>query len=359
MKTLDFSLKRALTAPILLLYLLLLLLTPLAYSFGKELDPLPFGCCVVGEADSSALRLQTLLTETGFTVAASEEALREQVAARTLDAGILIPGGLRELLENDELSAVLGLITAPASLQPDLAQEQAAAALFTLYAPYITANSLSAAGIPEAEVLKAFDARLKEGDLFRLELSREDGLYLPRRERSLGFYLGSLSLLLFTGLHFAVLEPLRRELRLLRSRLPYPAAFGKCFLPGLLVRTLLLYLAVLPGVLLLRETALLLPLAGFLLSLLVLGLLFTALPGRDWQTVTVLLLAGLSLPLCPIYTDFALAYPEIARIRPFLPTYWLWLLREHPLWGLPALPAPVLTPILLYGLGKRQKGKTR
>ncbi len=327
MNALVFSFKRLLAAPRFALFLLLVLLMPcLAQRAAADVAaPAPV-FAADGKEDADASRIASYLEEAGFVRLPDEAAVRSAVASGRADAGVIIPGEASQALTTGQLSGLLRFIKSPNSLLPDLWQEHAAAALFTVYAPYIMADALDGSGISEEESSAEYYKSLEAEKLFRFEILTEKGRLNAANDRQSRFFLGMLSLLLFTAVYYGAAEPLITEARALSARIGRKRAVQSLLLPGALIRGGLLYLSAAGAALLCGWPSLLLPLLCYIPLLFVFGLLLELLPGRSWQGLFCLLLLLASLALCPIYTDLSLIVPVLAKVRLFLPTYWLWMI---------------------------------
>ncbi len=326
MKSFLFALKRLLTTPWFTIFLLLILLAPFfaQRAAGDVAVPAPV-FCIDGEADSDAERIAACLEEAGFLRVSSEEAVREAVAAGSADAGVIVPGNISALFNSGETEHAAAFVKSPNSLLPDLWQEHAAAALFTVYAPYIMKDALDGSGLSEDEIFEAYYACLDRGLLFSFEIESEKGKVDALSDRQNRFFLGVTSLLLFAAVFYAAAEPLYDETMTLSARIGLKEAVRSLLLPGTAMRCGLLWLAAAGAALLCGRPGLLLPLLAYILALLVFGLVLKVLPGRNWQGLLCLFLLLLSLAACPIYTDLSLTMPFVAWARAFLPPYWLWV----------------------------------
>ncbi len=327
MKNFIFALKRLLTTPWFPVFLALVLFAPFfaQRAAGNVSVPAPV-YAVNGTEDDDAARIAAYLEEAGFLRVSSADTVREAVAAGKADAGVILPGSIFARLRDSDTEHTVTYVRSPNSLLPDLWQEHAAAALFTVYAPYIMADALDGSGLSEEEILAAFYARMDEGKLFSFEIENEKGKMDPLSDRQDRFFLGIISLLLFAAVFYAAAEPLWDETRALAARIGRKDAVLRLLLPGAVMRCGLLWLAAAGTALLCSRPSFLLPLFGYILALLVFGLVLKMLPGQNWQGLLCLFLLLIALAVCPIYTDLSLILPFIAKIRAFLPPYWLWIL---------------------------------
>ena len=133
-------------------------------------------------------------------------------------------------------------------------------------------------------------------------------------------------LLLFAAVFYAAAEPVTDEARQLSARIGRRSAALHFFLPGFGLRLFLLFLAAALSALLAGRASLLPALLVFVLALAAFGFGLKLLPGKAWQGMLCLFLLILALAACPIYSDLSLQFPPAARLRLFLPPYWLWML---------------------------------
>ena len=327
MKHLLFAVKRLFVSFRFPLFLLLLLILPLLAqrAAGEVAVPAPV-YAIEGQADADAARMAACLEEAGFAQADSAGEARDAVARGRADAAVIIPGNISSNLANKDFKAALIFVKSPNSLQADLWQEHAAAALFTVYAPYIMADALDGSGLSEEEIFAAYYDRIESGALFRFELESAKGYLTPLSERQDRFFLGAMSLLLFAACLYGAAEPLADETKTLSARIGKRRALLSFFLPGAVIRYGLFYLAAACASLLCGRAAMLLPLLFYVLLLAIYGSLLKLIPGKNWQGIFCLFLLLLSLALCPIYTDLSLVVPAVAIARCFLPPWWLWIL---------------------------------
>ena len=327
MTSLRFAVKRLFVTPWFTLFFCLILLVPVMAqrAAGEVSVPAP-GYAAEGTMDADASRMAAYLEEAGFLRFDSREALEAAVAGGKADAGVVIPGAMSAFLQDNKTEKTLVFIKAPNSLLPDLWQEHVSAALFGVYAPYVTADALDGSGLTREEIFTAYYERLDAGKLFSFEIDSVKGHVEPLTERQDRFFLGALSLLLFAAAFYAAAEPLAGDARSLSARSGKKAALTHFFLPGAAVRYLLIWTAASGAALLCGRSRLLPALAVYVLLLAVFGAVLEVFPGSAWQGMLCLFLLLLSLPLCPVYADLSLRFPAVSVIRRFLPPFWLWML---------------------------------
>ncbi len=325
MNFLRFALKRAVSPVFLCLLLLTALLPPLAGAAGTTVRIPPAGCCFEDPADPDAQRLSAYLEKEGFIVCSDEAELRNAVDYGLLDAGVIIPAGLSEKLASFPENELLTFISSPSSLLPALWQGHAAAALFAVYAPYLTEDALSGSGLSREEIFRAYHDRLDRG-LFTFRLESTEGSLIPADDRGTRFFTGALSLMLFITAVCGIFLPVTAGTKQLAARITGRAAFRSYYLPAVLVRLLLLLTAGITALLLGGQPRLLPALLLFLPLLALAAALTAHIPGDNTALIITAFLVILSLALCPIFTDLSLFLPVLGKLRLLLPPYWLWLL---------------------------------
>ena len=163
MKILLFSLKRTLRTPLYFLFLLAVaLLPPLFYHMARTTDYLPAGYAAEDPSDPASAQVIAYLKDAGFLAFPSEEELTEAVVRGRVDAGVIIPAGLTDLLRAGHFRKIIRFFATPTSSFPDLWREHACTALFAVYAPYLSAELLKDAGFSEEEVLDAYDGLMSK-----------------------------------------------------------------------------------------------------------------------------------------------------------------------------------------------------
>ena len=327
MSDLRFAARRLFTTPwFALFFLLVLLAAPFAQRAAAEVSvPAPV-YTVEGAADADAARIASYLEEAGFRRAASREELVRAVEDGSADAGIVIPGSLSAQLAEGDPAGCLLLVRSPNSLQADLWQEHASAALFTVYAPYITADALEGSGLSDEEIFGAYYAHIDGEKLFSFELLSEKGAVSGTSERQDRFFLGTLALSLFAAVCYAAAWPVTDGTRELSLRIGRQNALAHFFLPGMALRLCLLFMAGAGAALFCSRGRMVGAVLAYVLCLAVFGLFLKVLPGRNWQSIFCLFILLASLALCPVYTDLSLLVPAVGTVRCFLPPYWLWIL---------------------------------
>lgn len=327
MKGFAFAFKKALRSPVYLLFLLaILLLPPIFFALGRESGMPGAGYVLEGGSDRDGARLADYLLEAGFQPYTDRDELYQAVSSGSIDAGIVIPDNLSALLKAGRFENALECILAEDAAFPDLWKEEAASALFAVYAPYISVNILEEEGIDPETVLAEYWARMDAAYLFHFELSQKDGPLVLHQERSLRFFLFALSLILFLAAFFACAQPAIRLRETMAARLSRRQSLLALFLPSWLLRALGLGIAGLLSCLLAGQSSLVLPVLLYWLLVMLFSGILVLLPGDGWKALLIYFICLLGLVLSPLFIDLSLLLPQAAGLRYFLPPLWLWLL---------------------------------
>ena len=331
MNRLLFALKRTVRSAPFLVLLVLTLFLPYLMDIATR-DTEPRGGVFFREdpasVDPDSRRLEAYLEEEGFTAfEGSYEALEDALSEGRYDAAVIVPARLSEKLSSGNAVEALTVRLSPVAYHPSFWKGTASAALYAVYAPHVTVLTLDGTGIPEAEIYQEYEALMGAERLFSFEITRVSGAALKRTERQDRFFMGTLAILVYLAGWFGIVMPLKRDRDNMALRITGDAATRAVFVPGVLLRAAVLYVAAaVPGIVSGRAV-LLVPLLLYEAAVLGVHLLLSLLPGRDWKDIAVILLSMAALALCPMYTDFSLTIPAVAVIRLFIPAYWLWLFR--------------------------------
>ena len=327
MNKLLFALKHALKTPLFILFLLMiLLLPPVFYGIGAQEGSPRAAYGLEDTADPDAGKMAGHLKKAGMIPYTDLEQMRQDVAAGRLDAALLIPAGISSRLEKNDIAGILTLYTNPAALLPDLWQNHSAAALFAVYAPYISSSILKEGGVTQEEMMNAYDSAMEDKKLFTFQITSTDGAALKDNSRAQRFFLGTLSLLLFLSVFYGIGAPLKEASPRTMPRIGRRAALAHLFGPGLLLRSLGMTAAAAGACLLASENKYILPAVLYICLLLLVTCLLLMIPNERHSELAVLFITLYSLALCPLYIDFSLLLPVLGKLRLLLPPYWLWLL---------------------------------
>ncbi len=341
-------------------FLLLLLSAAAAIFFapllGRDEAIPPAGVCDLDGSAASAAVCEMLCAD-GFVLCDDEAELRAGVQSGRYDCGVILPCGMEDALRKGRTEGMLPLITAPTSFVPELYQNHVTAAVFSVYAPYLTADVLADTPISEEEVLEEYRTLMESGLLFSFTLSTGEEAIQPENTRALTYTLGAASLFLFALLVYATCGALTGDCARFARRIGLGRTLRFILLPELVLRAALAMLfsaAALCLASFITEAPFLLrliwPICVYILLLSSLSMVISAVFSHvgQMQTLSCFLLL-LALVLCPIYTDVTLTFPFAAVLRCFVPSYWLWLAYAHPLpCSVVAIALLPITYALLY-----------
>ncbi len=328
---------------------------------GREEALPPAAVCDLDGSTISATVRDALCAE-GFVLCADEMTLREGVRDGIYDCGVILPEGMEAAVRAGELDALLPFVTAPASYVPELYRNHVTAAVFSAYAPYITASVLADTAISEEEVLAEYRSLMESGLLFSFSLSRGEDAVKPENARALTYTLGAASLLLFALLVYGSCGVLTHDGTAFMRRIGVRKTMRFILIPALSARAVSAFFVTAPALVLgavVHDAAflfrLILPIGGYILLLTAVSTAMSVLfvDEKQIQTLSCFLLL-LALVLAPIYTDITLTLPWTSVFRLFVPPCWLWYAADHPFVcaaiGIAALPLA----LLLLTLRRRQ-----
>lgn len=325
MRSVCFAVKQVLRQPLFCLLLVLCTaVIALAGSLSDSVQMRPAGVCDLSHTAESE-RITAYLLQNGFVAAEDPETLQEQVQRGALDCGAVLPEDLTVQLQSGDPAGCVRWIQSPSSLLPELYRNHAAAAVFREAAPHLTAPLFEETGVPQEDVLQAYEAMFAKGHVFSFEILSAETGGTPADVRRENLITGAAAILLFLLVFAACGRLWEHSFRHMLGRIGFRKAMTAVLLPGLLVRLLLIAAAGAAGLLLARMPQLLPALGIYVLLLAGLWLLLAALLPRVGQAtvlLTVWILA--SAALCPIYADLSLLSPAVSAVRWLLPPYWLW-----------------------------------
>ena len=315
--------------PIMMIMLILVL--PLTAGLGRVSEQLPAG---VVDMDGSALsqRIVEELTENGFVCFDEASVLTKAVGTGEADCGVILPEGLASMMEQGAIGKEIQVICSAQSMAKDMYLGHVSAALFAELAPFITAKELEAYEIPLSAVLEEYHAMLADGYAFSFEVLTEDGLPAPENVHAESLMLGVTAVLLFIAISMTVAELVHKDMKSVTQRIGKKQAFCRVLLPGITLRTGLLWLATIAGLLIsepvtdgFNETSLIVPALLYGLLICVLSLVLAMLCS-DSRVLYLLLFVVLiaAVVICPIYIDIAVISPVLEKLRNLIPVYWLW-----------------------------------
>ena len=327
MKALLFALKHLLRNKVFLLFLCLTAVLPALSGLAAARAALPPAAVYAEDPnDPDTARLLSCLKDAGFRVEDSFESLKHEVSMEHYDAGLVVPRDFPERLCARDTEGIFTLVVSQSTSLEALWREHAGAALFQVYAPYLTASVLSELDLPEEELFQEYYA-LTDGDpLFFFELETLDGRTPETGNiRAMSFFLGALSVLLFLTAFFGIAMPVLQETRRLCERLPLKRAVFSFSVPAFLLRTVLLLAAAALSCLIAGHPESILPAVLSAAAMALVSIVPWLFEGRSWQVILGAFVVLFSLALCPIFIDLSLFFRPAAALRVCLPPYWLWL----------------------------------
>ncbi len=307
----------------------------------------PVGVCDADLTEASAAVTRELIND-GFVLCENEASLRALVGDGSLDCGFVIKSGFGASLSALAPDGKVAFIASGASFSPQLSRNRVLAAVFSVYAPYVSAEALANTAVPRDEVLAEYRARMEAGALFSFETETVAAAPVNRAHQ---YVLFTAALLLFTVVtsSFSALGDREQVGRIGASvafrTLTVPAAVWRGLLP--LMACVLIAAAV--------GWELLTPLFAYALLLAAFGAVSSALFGSKGSLTLSFFVLLLSLPALPLYFDVTAVVPLVGALRLCLPPYWLYVAVAHPLRAalaaLAALPASLaLLRLSLGGL---------
>lgn len=337
MRAYIFAAKRLLRSVGFMLFLFIsaaaVFVSPL---IGQE-EAVPPGAVVDCDNSEISKKVAEQLVGMDYVLCESEEALLEGIGSETYNCGVILPNGFGDLLLAGELDGSVRFITSPTSFTPELYKTNAAACIFSVYAPYITANSLEYIGTNAQEAVEKYEELTANGYLFSFDVVIGKTHAAPEKERAHTYTLAAGALFLFALLVYGSCDVTSRDCGALAKRVGVEHAVSRVLLPGVVVRAIFAMLAT-SAALVLASTVLkmsfcaelIIPFCVYILMLSACSILLSAIFKKSAYVQTVAcFIVLLSLLLCPLYFDVTLIVPWMSVFRCLLPTYWLWLAAEH------------------------------
>ena len=327
MKAFLFALKHLLKNKVFLLFLCLTAVLPMLSGLAASRAALPPAAVYAEDPDApDTARLIRCLREAGFRVEDSFESLRHGVSMEHYDAGVVVPADFPERLKTRDTEGIFTMVVSQSTSLEALWREHAGAALFQVYAPYLTASVLEDLHLEEEDLFREYYA-LTDGDpLFYFELETLDGRRPETGNiRAKSFFLGALSVLLFLTAFFGIAMPVLRESFRLGERLPLGRVISAFSVPAVLLRAALLLMAAVLSCLIAGHPETILPAVLSAAAMTLISIIPWLFRARSWQVILGAFVVLFSLALCPIFIDLSLFFKPAGVLRFFLPPYWLWL----------------------------------
>ncbi|MBQ8250145.1 MAG: ABC transporter permease [Clostridia bacterium] len=326
-----------------------------------ESESMPIaGVCDFDESVSSK-NIVKHLSENGFELCTDEKELREKVSSGEYNCGVIIPKGFNELLMSDNIDKSVTFITSPSSFLLSIYSNHVMTAIFSEYAPIISANSITDTTITADEVIAEYRDMMADGApfTFAVEYVEADGESSPQApDRSRTYSLAVASLLILVMLMYGVCDLVTKDIEACSHRIGMKNTLIHSVIPNMSVRIIGIMLATITAAFvsfLINKnttlTELFLPIFLYSLAIATLAL-FAAAIFRSAARIQIFtfFLFILGLVLCPIYIDISLLLSTVKYIRLFTAPYWLWIFADNPFYAL--IPV-ILLPISCLALYKR------
>ena len=327
MRSFLFALKHLFRNAVFPVFLALTIALPALAGLAASHAALPPAAVFAEDPEEpDTARLVKCLSEAGFRVAESRGDLEYGVSMEHYDAGIVVPSDFSERLQSHDVDGIFTMIVSQSTSLEPLWREHAGAALFSVYAAYLTADILEDLDLGREAYFTEYYALMDGDPLFVFELETLEGKAPQTGSiRAKSFFLGLLSVLLFLTAFFGIAMPVLKETRRLSGRLPLRRALVSFTIPGFAVRTFFLMLAALLACLAAGhpESILSAVLAAFAMS--AVSLIPWIFRSDSWQVILGAFIVLFSLALCPVFIDLSLFFKPVSVIRLILPPYWLWL----------------------------------
>lgn len=331
-------LKRLLRTPALLCMLALLFAAILLAGSLTDAVGIP-ACGVVCGDDPIAATLTERLVADGLVLYESEDALRTALRRGEVAMGMLLPNGLTDRLARGKTSSLITFLEAPSAVLTPLYRYRAAAYLMEVYAPYLTSELLTDAGVSctPADMQAAIDRYLASETAFSFTFTTVAGAAVHAEPFAKTWTRGAVALLLFFALPLFAVPYTERQFAPLRRRIGGKAALRAYALPQMLW-VLLLFCAATASALLLSDALFANDVGAYVgaaciyaVFLAALGVLATALLGDTAPLrVPLLLLTLLSIGFCPILADLPTLLGIPAWPRLLLPPMFFYAAQAHP-----------------------------
>lgn len=281
----------------------------------------------------------------------SEQALRTAVSAGEVNCGLLFASDLEQRLQQPSLSGSVLLLHCATTTLPDFYREVAVAELLTVAAPYFSRPVLDRLEVGRdltPDVVAAYEALQKEGNGFFFEVQSVQGDAPPISSFGVTWTVTVLSVLLFAIPLLQACRMYQRSYQELSHRIGRRAALRTVFLPEALIvlaaECVCLVVATPLSVAWSGQTQLWSYLPACLISAVLLFAVATALAlllqRVEWLQMLLIPTLLLTLVLCPLYVDYGLFFPLLRTARLFLPTYWVFCMRDcEAVWGIATVAA--------------------
>ncbi len=350
---------RSLYFPILLVIFTFALIA--SVSLGEN-EGMPIaGVCDFDESITSK-NIVSYLTENSYELCPDEKTLRERVSTGEYNCGVVIPEGLEDLLKSDKLDKAVTFIASPSTFLRAIYSNHVTAAIFSEYAPIMSAASISDASITKDEVVAEYRDMMADGAPFTFDIEYVEAVATASSQntdvRTRSYSLAIASLLIFVMLMHGVCDLISKDIKSLCGRIGMKNTLLHNVIPNMSVRIIGIMLAstaaALVSFLMNKNTTLtelLLPIFIYSIAIATLALFAAAIFADSAKIhIFTFFIFILGLVLCPIYIDVSLMLPFAKYMRLLTAQYWLWIFSDTPL--LMFIPI-ILLPISCLALYKR------
>lgn len=355
------SLKRAFRSAYFLVMLAFLAVAAyFAPAIGADEGLKPAALCNCDSSEISS-RIAEYLIENGYELCSDEEMLLDGIESGTYDCGAVIPNGFGDLVASGNADGAISFVVTPVSYAPDIYKNHIAAAVYKECAPYITADALKDTVITFDDVYEKYSGMTEDGALFSFKEQLADGDVAYEQEREKTYILATASFMILALMLYSASDVFASDVMTLAPRIGSWKAVLLAVMPDISVRALAVVAAYAVSAFVRQlicgddiSVTLLPAVCVYVILSCVFGIFaVTVLADRTRISACVFYLFVLSLVLCPIYFDAALVLPVMAKIRMFMPTYWLWMLDEADSVGLAFLASIALYLLALLFMSAR------
>ncbi len=306
-----------------------------APAIGAEEGLKPAALCNYDSSEISS-RITEYLTGNGYELCSDEKTMLDGIKSGVYDCGAVIPNGFGALVADGNADGAIHFVVTPVSYAPDIYKNHVAAAVYKECAPYITADALKDTEITFDDVYEKYNSMTEDGVLFSFEEQLADGDSGHEHEREKTYTLATVSFLIVALMLYSVSEVFANDILMLAPRIGSKKTVLLAVLPDVSVRVLAIVSAYAVSAFArlwicgddISITLLPAVCVYAILSCAFAIFAVTVFADKTKISAFVFYLFVLSIVLCPICFDAALVFPVTAKLRVFVPTYWLWMLDE-------------------------------
>ena len=350
---------RSLYFPILLVIFTFALIA--SVSLGEN-EGMPIaGVCDFDESITSK-NIVAYLRQNSYELCPDEKTLRERVSSGEYNCGVVIPEGFEALLKADKLDKAVTFIASPSSFLRAIYTNHVTAAIFSEYAPIMSAASISDSSITKDEVIAEYRDMMADGAPFTFDIeyieAKAPTSSQNRDVRTSSYSLAIASMLIFVMLMYSVCDLLSKDIKNIRGRIGMKNTLLHSVIPNMGIRIIGIILASIAAAFvsfLINKntplTELLSPIFIYSIATAALAL-FAASVFADAAKIQIFtfFVVILGFVLCPIYIDVSIMLPFAKYMRLLTSPYWLWIFADNTLYS--SIPI-ILLPISCLALYKR------